>query len=163
MPKIEHILWKHTVVNRLYAGVLTKQSTPLALTSLTVPLQDWQLRLHPLLLMQQAHRPCHLAACRWLGGGFESCQDRPLVLSGLLTRGMPQTQARSGSPGGRACWNSKHVRFPLLTFTAIKLLGMSTADLTALRRYRHTFCDGPLGTFLISNGPTLHLCSRQAL
>ena len=35
-----------------------------------MPMQDWQLRLHLLLLLQQSHRPCHLGACRWLGGGL---------------------------------------------------------------------------------------------
>ena len=52
-----------------------------ALTSFIMPMQDWQLRLHLLLLLQQSHRPCHLGACRWLGGGLEPVQDRALGVS----------------------------------------------------------------------------------
>ena len=63
-----------------------------------MPMQDWQLRLHLLLLMQQTHRPCHLEACRWLGGGSESLQDRALVLSCSPPTGSASELGKAGQP-----------------------------------------------------------------
>ena len=64
-----------------------------------MPMQDWQLHLHLLLLLQHNHRPCHLEACRWLGGGFEeSRQDRASELSCSPAIGDASEMVKVGQP-----------------------------------------------------------------